>query len=130
MSSFSVIRQTQFFGIFKKNKKKKWRRFIFFGLKLILLILKMSIITAFPGIKRSVVYRFCFLPFLDLFVMKLTITISAMLSLCRFGDHVLFSGSTVMTLLFQGSYSQISYDFFFSPHQLTHPKPGNLFNAK
>ena len=27
----------------------------------------MSIITAFPGIKRSVVYRFCFLPFLDLF---------------------------------------------------------------
>ena len=130
MSSFSVIRQTQFFGIFKKNKKKKWRRFIFFGLKLILLILKMSIITAFPGIKRSVVYRFCFLPFLDLFVMKLTITFSAMLSLCRFGDHVLFSGSTVMTLLFQGSYSQISYDFFFSPHRLTHPKPGNLFNAK
>ena len=90
----------------------------------------MSIITAFPGIKRSVVYRFCFLPFLDLFVMKLTITFSAMLSLCRFGDHVLFSGSTVMTLLFQGSYSQISYDFFFSPHRLTHPKPGNLFNAK
>ena len=75
----------------------------------------MSIITAFPGIKRSVVYRFCFLPFLDLFVMKLTITFSAMLSLCRFGDHVLFSGSTVMTLLFQGSYSQISYDFFFTP---------------
>ena len=27
----------------------------------------MSIITAFPGIKRSVVYPFCFLPFLGLF---------------------------------------------------------------
>ena len=47
--------------------------------------------------------------------MKLTITFSAMLSLCQFGDHVLFSGSTVMTLVFQGSYSQISYDFFFHP---------------
>ena len=90
----------------------------------------MSIITAFPGIKRSVVYRFCFLPFLDLFFMKLTITFSAMLSLCRFGDHVLlFSGSTAMMLVFQASCSQISCDFF-SPHRPTHPKPGNLFDAK
>ena len=73
----------------------------------------MSIITAFPGIKRSVVYPFCFLPFLGLFFMKLTITFSAILSLCRFGDHVLlFSGSTAMMLVFQASCSQISCDFF------------------
>ena len=90
----------------------------------------MSIITAFPGIKRSVVYPFCFLPFLGLFFMKLTITLSAILSLCRFGKHVLlFSGSTAMMLVFQASCSQISCDFF-SPHRPTYPKPGNLFDAK
>ena len=73
----------------------------------------MSIITAFPGIKRSVVYPFCFLPFLGLFFMKLTITFSATLSLCRFGDHVLlFSGSKAMMLVFQASCFQISCDFF------------------
>ena len=76
----------------------------------------MSIITTFPGIERSVVYRFCFLAFLDLFFMKLTTIFSAILSLCRFGDHVLlFSGSTAMMLVFQASYSQISCDFFFHP---------------
>ena len=64
------------------------------------------------------------------FLMKLTITFSAILSLCRFGDHVLlFSGSTAMMLVFQASCSQISCDFF-SPHRPTHPKPGNLFDAK
>ena len=77
----------------------------------------MTIITAFPGIKRSVVYPFCFLPpFWALFFMKLTITFSAILSLCRFGDHVLlFSGSTAMMLVFQASCSQISCDFLFIP---------------
>ena len=81
----------------------------------------MSIITAFPGIKRSVVYPFCFLPFLGLFFMKLAITFSAILSLCRFGDHVLlFSGSMAMMLVFQASCSQISCEFF-SPHRPTHP---------
>ena len=89
----------------------------------------MSIITTFPGIERSVVYRFCFLAFLDLFLMKLTTIFSAILSLCRFGDHVLlFSGSTAMMLVFQASYSQISWDFFFTPP--TDQKPGNLFDAK
>ena len=89
----------------------------------------MSIITTFPGIERSVVYRFCFLPFLDLFFMKLTTIFSAVLSLCRFGDHVLlFSGSTAMMLVFQASYSQISCDFFFTPP--TDQKPGNLFDTK
>ena len=59
-------------------------------------------ITVFPGIKRSVVYPFCFLPFCGLFFMKSTITFSAILNLCRFGDHVLlFSGSTAMILVFQ-----------------------------
>ena len=83
----------------------------------------MSIVTAFPGIKRSVVYPFCFLPpFLALFFMKLTITFSAILSLCRFGEHVLlFSGSTAMMLVFQVSCSQISCDFF-SSHRPTDPK--------
>ena len=67
---------------------------------------------------------------LGLFFMKLTITFSAILSLCRFGDHVLlFSGSTAMMLVFQASCSQISCDFF-SPHRPTDPKPGNLFHAK
>ena len=92
----------------------------------------MSIITTFPGIERSVVYRFCFLPFLDLFFMKLTTIFSAVLSLCRFGDHVLlFSGSTAMMLVFQASYSQISCDFFFTPP--TDPKPGEetcIFDTK
>ena len=45
--------------------------------------------------------------------MKLTIMFSAILSLGRFGDHVLlFSGSTAMMLVFQASCSQISCDFF------------------
>ena len=62
--------------------------------------------------------------------MKLTITFSAILSLCRFGDHVLlFSGSTAMILVFQASCSQISC-YFSSPHRLTHPKPGNLFDER
>ena len=48
--------------------------------------------------------------------MKLTIKFSAILSLCRFGDHVLlFSVSTAMMLVFQASRSQISCDFFFHP---------------
>ena len=55
-----------FLAIFKKARKRNDKLY-FFGLKLILLIWKMSIITAFPGIKRSVVYPFCFLPFLVLF---------------------------------------------------------------
>ena len=64
------------------------------------------------------------------FFIKLTMTFSAILSLCRFGDHVLlFLGSTAMMLVFQASCSQISCDFF-SPHRPTHPKPGNLFDAK
>ena len=80
----------------------------------------MSILTAFPGIKRSVVNPFCFLPFLGLSFMKLTITFSAILSLCRFGDHVLlFSVSTAMMLVFQASRSQISCDFFFSTDRPT-----------
>ena len=90
----------------------------------------MSIITAFPGIKRSWCILFAFLPFLELFFMILTIIFSAWLSLCRFGDHVLlFSGSTAMMLVFQASDSQISCDyFFFTPP--TDPKPGNLFDAR
>ena len=39
-----------------------------------------------------------------------------------------FSTSAMM-LVFQASCSQISCDFF-SPHRPTHPKPGNLFDAK
>ena len=90
----------------------------------------MSIITAFPGIQRSVVHPFCFGPFLDLFFMKLTITFSPTLSLCRVGDHVLlFLGSTAMMLMFQAPYSQISC-YFFSFTSPTVPKPGNLFDAK
>ena len=78
----------------------------------------MSIITAFPGIQRSVVHPFCFGPFLDLFFMKLTITFSPTLSLCRVGDHVLlFLGSTAMMLMFQAPYSQISCYFSVSPHR-------------
>ena len=61
--------------------------------------------------------------------MKLTITFSAILSLCPFGDHVLFSCSTAMMLVFQASCSQISCDLF-SSHRPTDPKPGNLFDAK
>ena len=64
--------------------------------------------------------------------MKSTIILSAILSLCQFGDCVLlFSGSTVIMLVFQTSYSQISCEFFFfffSPP--TDPKPGNSFDAK
>ena len=63
---------------------------------------------------------FLLLPFLDLFLMKLTIIFSALLSWCRFGDQaLLFSGCTAMVLVFQASYSQISCDFFFSPHPPT-----------
>ena len=48
--------------------------------------------------------------------MKLTIIFSAILNLCRFGDHVLlFSGSTAMMLVFQASCSQVSCHFFFHP---------------
>ena len=64
--------------------------------------------------------------------MKSTIILSAILSLCQFGDCVLlFSGSTVIMLVFQTSYSQISSEFFFfffTPP--TDPKPGNSFDAK
>ena len=64
--------------------------------------------------------------------MKSTIILSAILSLCQFGDCVLlFSGSTVIMLVFQTSYSQISCEFFFfffTPP--TDPKPGNSFDAK
>ena len=56
------------FWHFFKKQEKETTRFIFFGLKLILLISKMSIITAFPGIKRSVVYPFCFLAFWAFFL--------------------------------------------------------------
>ena len=86
----------------------------------------MSIITAFPGTKRSVVYPYCFLPFfyeIDRHIFRQI----EFVSIC---NHVLlFSGSTAKMLVFQASCSQISCDFF-SPHQLTHPKPGNLFDAK
>ena len=48
--------------------------------------------------------------------MKFTIKFSAILSMCRFGDHVLlFSVSAAMMLVFQASRSQISCDFFFTP---------------
>ena len=64
--------------------------------------------------------------------MKSTIILSAILSLCQFGDCVLlFSGSTVIMLVFQTSYSEISCEFFFfffTPP--TDPKPGNSFDAK
>ena len=69
-----------------------------------------------------------------LFAMKSTIILSAILSLRQFGDCVLlFSGSTVIMLVFQTSYSQISCEFFFfffffTPP--TDPKPGNSFDAK
>ena len=50
-----------------------------------------------------------------LFIMTSTITFSAILSLCRFGDHVLlFPGFTAMMLGFQASCSLTSCDFF--PH--------------
>ena len=48
----------------------------------------MSIITAFTGTKRPVLYPFCFLPFLGLFFMKLTITFSAMLSVDLVRRHL------------------------------------------
>ena len=91
----------------------------------------MTVITAFPGIQRSMVYPFGFVPFLDLFFMKLTIIFSATLSLCRIGDHVLlFSGSTAMMLMFQASYSQISCDFFNFTSPTDQKPAGNLFDAK
>ena len=83
----------------------------------------MSIITALPSTKRSVVSPFCFFTLFGPFFMKLTIMFSAILSLGRFGDHVLlFSSSTAMMLVFQASYSQISCDYYyyyFSPHRPT-----------
>ena len=82
----------------------------------------MSIITALPGSKRSVVYPFCLFTLFGPFFMKLAIMFSAILNLGRFGDHVLlFSSSTAMMLVFQASYSQISCDYYyyFSPHRPT-----------
>ena len=82
----------------------------------------MSIITALPGWKRSVVYPFCLFTLFGPFFMKLAIMFSAILNLGRFGDHVLlFSGSTAMMMVFQASYSQISCDYYyyFSPHRPT-----------
>ena len=82
----------------------------------------MSIITALPGSKRSVVYPFCLFTLFGPFFMKLAIMFSAILNLGRFGDHVLlFSGSTAMMMVFQASYSQISCDYYyyFSPNRPT-----------
>ena len=63
--------------------------------------------------------------------MKLTNIFSAILSLCRFGDHVLlFLVSTAMILVFQASRSQISCDFFFHSTARPNHKPGNLMDAK
>ena len=74
-----------------------------------------------------------------LFAMKSTILVSAILSLCRFGDHVLlFSGSTAMMLMFEASFSQISFFvvvfcfcflflFFIPPSD---PKSGKSIDAK
>ena len=65
--------------------------------------------------------------------MKSTIIVSAILSLCRFGDHVLlFSGSTAMMLMFEASFSQISCFFvflflFFTPP--TDPKSGKSIDT-
>lgn len=80
--------------------------------------------TAFPGIDVSVVYAFL------LFTMKSTIVFSAILSLCRFGDHVLsfsrlhgndsggsvglrFSDFLRLFLLFLFIHSFIIYLFYF-----------------
>ena len=66
-------------------------------------------------------YPFCFLTFLDLFSkIKLTIMFSAILSLCRFGDHVLlFSGSTAIRCWCFRPPILRFLRFFFSPHRPT-----------
>ena len=56
-SSFSVVRQTQFFGIITKKGEKKRHGLIFLAL-INSFNWKMSIITTFPGIRGSVVYPF------------------------------------------------------------------------
>ena len=124
-SSSGVVQQTLFFGIFLKKQEKETTRFLFWT-QINSFNLKNQ---HYNSISRHKTFGGVF-PFLGFFFMKLTITFSAILSLCRFGDHVLlFSGSTAMMLVFQASCSQISCDFF-SPHRPTHPKPGNLLDAK
>ena len=85
-SSFSVLRPTQFFGIIKqqrKEKEKETTRFNLFDLNNSFnLNGRMSIITIFPDIRGSVVYLFC---------CEIDHHTFAILSLFRFGDHVLFS---------------------------------------
>ena len=62
-SSFNVVRPTQFFGIItkkgEKERKKKRQGLTFFTL-INSFNWKMSIITTFPGIRGSVVYRFLY----------------------------------------------------------------------
>ena len=90
----------------------------------------MSIITALPGIKRSVVYPFCFFTLFGPYFHEIDHHVFRHI---EFGSIwwpclVVFRLHGIM-LVFQASYSQICCDyFFFTPP--TDPKPGNLFDAK
>ena len=73
----------------------------------------MSIITAFPGIKRSVVYPFCFLPFLGALFYEIDHHIFRHVEFVSiwWPCLVVFMLHAMM-LVFQASCSQISCDFF------------------
>ena len=129
-SSFSVVQQNPvFWHVFKKARKRNDKVY-FFWTEINSFNLKNEHYNSISRHKTFGGVSVLLFTFFGPFFIKLTITFSAILSLCRFGDHVLlFLGSTAMMLVFQASCSQISCDFF-SPHRPTHPKPGNLFDAK
>ena len=86
----------------------------------------MSIIAALPGIKRSVVYPFYFLPFLDLFFFYFppywVCVDLGTISCC-------FQAPRQWCWCFRSPVLRFLV-IFFSAHRPTHPKLGNLFDAK
>ena len=90
----------------------------------------MSIITAVPGIKRSVVYPFCFLPFLGLFFYEIGHHIFCNIEFvsiwwpCLVVFRLHGNDAGVSGLLFS------DFLWFFFTAQTEPHKPGNLFNAK
>ena len=117
-----------FLAFFKKASKRNDKVY-FFG-QINSFNLKMSIITAFPGIKRSVVYPFCVLPFLVFFLWNWP---------SHFLPYWVCVDLVTMSCCFQAP-RQLCWCLrppvlrflviFFSPHRPTDPKPGNLFHAK
>ena len=101
-----------------------------FWLKLIMLIWRMSIITAFRDIKRYVVYPFCFLPFLDLFLNKIGHHIFRRIELVSiwWPSLVVFRPARQWCWCFRPPILRFLVIFFFTPP--TDPKPGNIFDAK